>query len=320
MAASGRGAATPAMTRPAGMAWVPGGTFTMGSDRHYPEEAPAHAATVDGVWMDEAPVTNAEFRRFVEDTGHVTLAERAPTREDYPDADPALLVAASAVFRPPPRPVPLNDAYAWWALVPGANWRHPRGPQSGLRGLEDHPVVHVAPVDAEAYCRWAGKDLPTEAEWERAAQGGAVGTDFPWGDELRPGGRAMANTWEGTFPHSNARAGRNPYTTPVRSYPPDAHGLFDMIGNVWEWTATAFTAHPADPDPADGCCGGAVAAHSPDATDGTAERRAIKGGSHLCAANYCRRYRPAARLAQPVDTTTSHVGFRCVVRAPGPPV
>ena len=316
MAASARSAVTAATTRPAGpagMAWVPGGTFTMGSDRHYQEEAPAHAATVDGVWMDEAPVTNAAFRRFVEDTGHVTLAEQAPSPEDYPDADPSLLVAASAVFRPPARPVPLNDAYAWWALVPGANWRHPRGPQSGLRGLEDHPVVHVAPVDAEAYCRWAGKELPTEAEWERAAQAAAVGTDFPWGDELRPGGRAMANTWEGEFPHRNARAGSHPYTTPVRSYPPDAHGLFDMIGNVWEWTATAYAAHTAA---ADACCGGAAAAHAPDAHGGPVEHRAIKGGSHLCAANYCRRYRPAARLSQPVDTTTSHVGFRCVVRAP----
>jgi formylglycine-generating enzyme required for sulfatase activity len=185
------------------MAWVPGGTFTMGSDSHYPEEAPAQAVTVAGVWMDRAPVTNREFRRFVEETGHVTLAERAPIPDDYPDADPALLAPGSAVFRPPARPVPLDDAYAWWAMVPGASWRHPRGPQSGLRGMDDHPVVHVAPTDAEAYCRWAGK-------------------------------------------------------------------------------------------------------------------RAIKGGSHLCAANYCRRYRPAARLAQLVDTTTSHVGFRCVLRAPRP--
>jgi formylglycine-generating enzyme required for sulfatase activity len=308
---SSRGAATAAVTRPPGMAWVPGATFTMGSDRHYPEEAPAHAVTVEGLWMDVTPVTNAAFRRFVEATGHVTLAERAPTAEDYPGADPALLVAGSAVFRPPAHPVPLDDAYAWWAMVPGASWRHPRGPQSGLRGLDDHPVVHVAPADAEAYCQWAGTDLPTEADWERAAWAGATGTDFPWGDELRPGGRAMANTWEGEFPHRNARAGRHPYTTPVRSYPPDAHGLFDMIGNVWEWTATTYADHPA---PAGGCCGEAAGRPARDAPAGPVERRAIKGGSHLCAPTYCRRYRPAARLAQPVDTTTSHLGFRCVLR------
>jgi formylglycine-generating enzyme required for sulfatase activity len=295
------------------MAWVPGGTFTMGSDSHYPEEAPAQAVTVAGVWMDRAPVTNRDFRRFVEETGHVTLAERAPIPDDYPDADPALLAPGSAVFRPPARPVPLDDAYAWWAMVPGASWRHPRGPQSGLRGMDDHPVVHVAPTDAEAYCRWAGKELPREAEWERAAGGGADGTDYPWGDELRPAGRAMANTWEGVFPHRNARAGRHPYTTPVRSYPPNDYGLFDMIGNVWEWTATTYGPHPP---PAGACCG--AADEHPEGPGPPVERRAIKGGSHLCAANYCRRYRPAARLAQPVDTTTSHVGFRCVLRAPGP--
>jgi formylglycine-generating enzyme required for sulfatase activity len=298
---------TPGDTVLDGMVWVPGGTFTMGSDRHYPEEAPARPATVGGLWVDATPVTNREFRRFVEATGHVTFAERAPDPALYPGAERHMLVPSSSVFRPPRRPVSLADPYAWWAYVPGASWRHPRGPQSSLRGLDDHPVVHVAPEDVDAYCLWAGRELPTEAEWERAARGGLDGAPYAWGDELEPGGRVMANTWQGEFPHRNDRSGRDPYTTPVGSYPPNGFGLFDMIGNVWEWTADAYDQARAKPD----CCAAPAEADA-------MPRRVVKGGSHLCAASYCQRYRPAARLAQPVDTTTSHVGFRCVARAPAP--
>jgi formylglycine-generating enzyme required for sulfatase activity len=306
-------AAPPAPPVAARMAWVPGGEFLMGSDRHYPEEAPAHRVTVGGCWVDRTPVTNAEFRRFVDATGHVTLAERAPDPDAYPGADPALLVPASAVFRPPKGPVDLRDPYSWWAAVPGACWRHPRGPQSSLKGMDDDPVVHIAWEDADAYARWAGKALPTEAEWERAARGGLDGAAYAWGDELAPGGKVMANTWQGEFPTRNDRAGAHPYTTPVGSYPPNGYGLRDMIGNVWEWTTDLYRAHAAA---APACCGPAEGAgEGPD--DGTGiPRRVIKGGSHLCADNYCQRYRPAARLAQPVDTSTSHLGFRCIVRAP----
>ena len=306
----------PTAATAAGMAWVPGGTFAMGSDRAYPEEAPAHPATVAGFWIDTVPVTNRRFRRFVEETGHVTLAETAPDPAVYPGADPRLLVPNSAVFKPPKGPVDLGDPYSWWAAVPGATWRHPRGPQSSLKGLDDHPVVHVGWADAVAYAAWAGASLPTEAEWERAARGGLEGAEYAWGDDFTPGGRRMANTWEGEFPTRNdrARAGEPPYTTPVDRYPPNGYGLRDMVGNVWEWTTDLYRDHaeaverPTGPS----CCG---PSHDGGAADPTViERRVIKGGSHLCAANYCRRYRPAARLAQPIDTSTSHIGFRCVVR------
>jgi sulfatase modifying factor 1 len=305
--------APPAPPAAAGMVWVPGGEFLMGSDRHYPEEAPAHLVTVQGFWVERAPVTNARFRRFVEATGHVTLAERAPDPDAYPGADPALLVPASAVFRPPKGPVDLRDPYSWWAAVPGANWRHPRGPQSSLKGLDDHPVTHIAWEDAEAYAAWAGTALPTEAEWERAARGGLDGADYAWGDELAPGGRRMANTWEGEFPSRNDRARTHPYTTPVGTYPPNGYGLRDMIGNVWEWTTDLYGPHHEG----HGCCGPAAHDAADDDADDAGDgipRRVIKGGSHLCAPNYCQRYRPAARLAQPIDTSTSHLGFRCIIR------
>ena len=299
------------------MVWVPGGTFVMGSDDHYPEEASAHRVSVGGFWMDRCAVTNAEFRRFVGATGHVTVAEQRPDPADYPGADPARLVAASAVFRKPRERVPLTDPYRWWAHVPGASWRHPRGPQSSLKGLDDHPVVHVAWDDVVAYAAWAGKDLPTEAEWERAARGGLEGTEFAWGDELTPGGRHMANVWQGEFPVHNDALDGYEYTAPTRSFPPNGYGLFEMIGNVWEWTADWYRDHG---EIAHACCTldnprGGERERSADARDPVrVPRRVMKGGSHLCAPNYCRRYRPAARMAQAIDTSTSHLGFRCIVR------
>jgi formylglycine-generating enzyme required for sulfatase activity len=300
------------------MVWVPGGTFTMGSDDHYPEEAPAHSVAVEGFWIDRTTVTNDDFAAFVKATGHVTLAEQPPDPAVYPDAQPELLVAASSVFRRPRRPVDLNDPYQWWTWVPGADWRHPRGPQSSLKGMGDHPVVHVAFDDAAAYAAWAGKDLPTEAEWERAARGGLEGAEYAWGDELTPGGRHVANVWQGEFPVVNLVEDGWEYTAPVRSFPPNGFGLFQVAGNVWEWTTDWYQDHGAGLTRP--CCTvdnprGGTREASVDGSDPAAiPRRVMKGGSHLCAPNYCRRYRPAARMAQAVDTSTSHLGFRCVVR------
>ncbi|WP_130513041.1 formylglycine-generating enzyme family protein [Krasilnikovia cinnamomea] len=298
------------------MLWVPGGRFTMGSDEHYPEEGPAHPAAVDGFHIERHPVTNDQFAAFVADTGHVTLAERAPDAADYPDADPSLLVPSSAVFTPPAHRVDLRDAYQWWSGVPGADWRHPQGPGSGIEGLGRHPVVHVGHADAEAYAAWAGRSLPTEAEWEYAARAGGS-SEYAWGAELTPGGRHMANVWQGDFPHANDQADGWYWTSPVGSFPANGFGLHDMIGNVWEWTADWWSAHRTEPVPA--CCGAAsrTRAQSVDAAlppHARIPRKVIKGGSYLCAPSYCRRYRPAARLPQPIDTTTGHVGFRCVVR------
>lgn len=298
------------------MVWIPGGSFTMGSDHHYPEEKPAHRVAVDGFWIDRQAVTNREFARFVQSTGHVTLAEKPADPADYPGADPAMLVPASVVFVPPPGRVDLRNHFNWWQYIPGADWRHPRGPDTNLDGLDDHPVVHVAYEDAQAYATWAGKDLPTEAEWEFAAKGGGDGTEFAWGDELVPGGRHMANTWQGEFPWDACTEDGFLWTAPVGSFDPNGYGLFDMIGNVWEWTQDWYQTHDRIQQHA--CCtlqnprGGERDA-STDASH-PIPRRVMKGGSHLCAPNYCRRYRPAARMAQPVDTSTCHVGFRCVVR------
>jgi formylglycine-generating enzyme required for sulfatase activity len=303
------------------MVWVPGGTFTMGSDDHYPEEAPAHRVHVDGFWIDRTTVTNDDFAAFVAVTGHVTTAERPPDPAAYPGALPEMLVAASTVFRRPRGPVDLSDPYQWWTWVPGADWRHPRGPQSSLRGLGGHPVVHVAYDDAAAYAAWAGKDLPTEAEWERAARGGLDGAEYAWGDELTPGGRHLANVWQGEFPRQNLVLDGWEHTAPAKSFPPNGYGLFQVTGNVWEWTSDWYQEHAARAATADHpCC--AVAnprGGTRDASVGSADpaaipRRVMKGGSHLCAPNYCRRYRPAARMAQPVDTSTSHLGFRGIVR------
>lgn len=297
----------------------------MGSDRHYPEEAPAVRTAVDGFWIDAAPVTNRAFRAFVEATGYLTLAERTPDAADYPGAPPEVLQAASLVFTSPAGPVSLRDPSAWWRLAFGASWRRPEGP-SGAPAPDDHPVVHVAYEDAAAFAAWAGKDLPTEAEWEFAARGGRPDGDYPWsdewGDELAPGGQVLANTWIGAFPHHRVPHGGFQRTTPVGMFPANGYGLCDMIGNVWEWTQDFYGARAA---PASACC----VPRNPRNTDAEASldrrrpgartpRRVVKGGSHLCAPNYCRRYRPSARQPQEVDTSTSHVGFRCVRRGAAP--
>jgi formylglycine-generating enzyme required for sulfatase activity len=285
------------------------GTFQMGSDSFYPEEAPVREAAVDGFWIDRHPVTVAEFRRFVNDTGHVTVAEQAPKAEEYPDADPELLVPGSLVFQKTAGPVPLDDFRSWWSWVPGADWRHPEGPGSHVGGgRERHPVTHVAHADAAAYAEWAGKSLPTEVEWEYAARGGLDGAIFTWGDELAPKGRMMANTWQGEFPWQNLMLDRYERTSPVENFPPNGYGLYDMAGNVWEWTDDWF-ANPA----ANGgsCC----APEAPHVADGERiPRKVTKGGSHLCAPNYCLRFRPAARQGEAIDTSTGHIGFRCVIR------
>jgi formylglycine-generating enzyme required for sulfatase activity len=289
----------------------------MGSDHFYPEERPVREVSVDGFWIDRHPVTVAEFRRFAKDTGHVTWAERAPEAADYPDADPDLLVPGSLVFRKTSGPVDLTDYSNWWAWTPGADWRHPDGPGTNAGGRERHPVTHVAHSDAVAFARWAGKSLPTEAEWEYAARGGRDGAIFTWGDDFAPKGRMMANTWQGEFPWQNLLLDRYEGTSPVETYPSNGYGLYDMAGNVWEWTDDYFA---ASGDVAEsGCCAPhnpRVSAPSDLPTGERFPRRVIKGGSHLCAPNYCLRYRPAARQGEAVDTSTSHIGFRCVVRPP----
>jgi formylglycine-generating enzyme len=305
----------------ADMIFVPGGEFRMGSDRHYPEEAPVHRVKVDGFWIDSTPVTNRQFRKFVNATNYVTFAEIAPRAEDYPGALPHMLKAGSLLFSPPTEAVDLNDWSQWWRFKFGADWRRPYGPRSSISGLDDHPVVHVAYSDAEAYARWAGKELPTEAEWEFAARGGLDGAEYAWGDEFAPAGKPMANTWQGAFPHQNLKQDGFERTSPVRSFPPNGYGVYDMIGNVWEWTTDFWsTGHPSDA--AKACCvpqnprgGPEGESYDPCQPEIRIPRKVLKGGSHLCAPNYCKRYRPAARHAEPIDTSTSHVGFRCVVRA-----
>ncbi|MFC3549508.1 formylglycine-generating enzyme family protein [Lysobacter cavernae] len=297
---------------------IPGGTFTMGSDDHYPEEKPAHKVSVAPFWIDRHAVTNRDFARFVEATGYVTMAERPANPEDYPGADPAMLAPASVVFVPPPGRVDLSNHFNWWQYIPGADWRHPRGLDTSIDGMDEHPVVHVAYEDALAYAQWLGKELPTEAEWEFAAKGGADGSEFAWGDELEPDGRYMANTWQGEFPWDNQVLDGHRWTAPVGTFPENGYGLYDMIGNVWEWTTDWYQEHNRIQH---ACCtlenprGGAREdSLDPRNPQANIPRRVMKGGSHVCAPNYCRRYRPAARMAQPIDTSTCHLGFRCVVR------
>jgi sulfatase modifying factor 1 len=303
-----------------GMVFVPGGTFRMGSNRHYPEEAPAHHVTVAGFWIDRTPVTNRQFKEFVKATGHVTVAEIKPNPKDYPGALPHMLHAGSLVFISPARVTNLHDWSRWWTFLKGANWRHPYGRKSNIHGLDNHPVVHVAFADALAFAKWTGKDLPTEAEWEFAARGGLEDAEFAWGSEFSPGGKHMANTWQGEFPRQNLKQDGFQRTSSVTAFPPNGYGLHDMIGNVWEWTADWYSSkHEIDSPKA--CCipenprgGSQAASYDPSQPNIKIPRKVIKGGSHLCAPNYCRRYRPAARHAEPVDTSTSHVGFRCIAR------
>ena len=285
------------------MAWIPGGRFLMGSDRHYPEEAPAQSATVAGFWMDRTPVTNLAFAAFVHATGYRTVAELPPDPADYPDAAADTLQAGSIVFRAPARPDEMRFWGDWWRFVPGITWRNP-DPFAATAGLA-HPVTQIAYADAAAYATWAGKSLPSEAEWEFAARAGGD-AEFAWGDALAPGGVHMANTWQGRFPFENLAEDGFTGASPVGSFPPNGYGLLDMIGNVWEWTADAWLPNHAELRP---CC-------AADRRRPGIPRNVIKGGSHLCAPNYCRRYRPPARQGQAVDSGASHLGFRCVRRGP----
>jgi formylglycine-generating enzyme required for sulfatase activity len=310
---------TPKPHTQADLCFIPAATFRMGSDHHYPEEAPAHVVTVDSFWMDRYAVTNRDFDRFVRATRYVTLAERPVDPALYPGAQPELLAPSSVVFVKPPGRVDLRNVYNWWQYLPGADWRHPRGPRSSLQGLWDHPVVHVAFEDAAAYATWAGKELPSEAEWELAARGGLDGAEFVWGDELAPNGELRANTWQGEFPWQNTQDDGYEWTAPVGSFPPNGYGLHEMAGNVWEWTTDWYSSNHEGG--ASACCaptnprGGRLEDSFDAAQAIKIPRKVMKGGSYLCAPNYCRRYRPAARMAQPVDTSTCHLGFRCIVRS-----
>ena len=308
---------SPGPVTPAGAdrVWIPGGAFTMGSDRHYPEEARAHRVELDGFWLDRGEVTNEQFAAFVATTGYVTVAERPLDPSQFPGAPPENLMPGSLVFTMTSGPVDLRHLSQWWTWTPGASWRQPDGPGSSIGGRGDHPVVHIAHEDAEAYAAWAGAALPTEAQWERAARGGLDGATFTWGDDPEPPGARLANYWHGDFPwRPEPGYGR---TSPVGSYPPNAYGLHDMAGNVWEWTADWYaSSHPDDLDKA--CCvssnprgGTREASYDPAQPQFPIPRKVIKGGSHLCADSYCLRYRPAARRPHMVDTGMSHIGFRC---------
>ena len=306
------------MTR--GMRLIHGREFLMGCDDGYPDEAPTRRVSIGSFWIDETPVTNAQFAEFVAATGYVTFAEIPPDPRDYPGMPLEMAKAGSVVFFKPAHRVGPSHPSQWWHFIFGANWRQPLGPDSTIQEIMDHPVVQIAYVDAEAYARWAGKSLPTESEWEFAARGGLEGAPYAWGYELAPQGRMMANYWQGEFPWHNTLTDGYERTSPVRSYPPNRFGLYDMIGNVWEWTVDWYSAarESASDRP---CCAGSTrsAATEQESYDPATPhirigRKVLKGGSHLCAPNYCQRYRPAARFPQPIDSPTSHLGFRCVLR------
>jgi len=308
------------------MVHIPAGSFRMGSADFYPEEAPVREVEIGAFAIDRGPVTVAQFTRFVEMTGYVTLAEHPPDPAAYPHADPSLLTVGSVVFHPTPGPVPLNDPGCWWAYVPGASWRHPWGPDSDNSERANHPVTHVAFGDAEAYAAWAGKQLPSEAEWEYAARGGLDSAAFAWGARERPDGELMANHWQGDFPWRNTGAKGWRGTSPVGLFPANGYGLYDVTGNVWEWTSDYYsTRGPGIEIPPNPCCKPPLnprietpnASYDRGRPGANIPRRVIKGGSHLCAPSYCLRYRPAARQPQALDTSTSHIGFRCVMRGDG---
>jgi len=315
-------------TGPPGMLLMPGGEFTMGTDdpSSFPNERPAHRVHVEGLWIDVHDVTNAEFAKFVEATHYVTTAEKKPDWEELkkelppgtPKPDDSVLVAGSLVFTPTSRPVPLNDLSAWWRWVPGACWCHPEGPGSTVTGRENHPVVQVSWDDATAYSTWAGKRLPTEAEWEFAARGGLEGKRYAWGDEFRPQGKYQANTWQGLFPVTNTADDGFVGTSPVGSFPPNGYGLYDMAGNVWQWCSDwyrvdAFTKLATELASKNVCSDNGGPTESWDPADPSTPKRVVKGGSFLCSPSYCESYRPSARRGTPPDTGTSHTGFRCVI-------
>jgi formylglycine-generating enzyme len=311
-------------TLPAGMVWIPGGEFSMGAKEDSSlngvgmqatvDSRPIHRVYVDGFWMDKTDVTNAEFSRFVRATKYVTVAERKPRAEDFPGAPPENLVAGSVVFSPPDHEVPLNNHFQWWSYVPGANWRHPEGPKSDLKQRENYPVVHVAYEDALAYAKWAGKRLPTEAEWEFAARGGLSGKLYPWGDEFRPSGKWMANTHQGKFPVHDTGEDGHVGITQVARYPANGYGLYDMAGNVWQWTSDWYR-----PDYYAQLTASGVEARNPNGPDSpfdpgepTEKKRVHRGGSFLCTDQYCSRYMVGTRGKGEISTGTNHLGFRCV--------
>jgi formylglycine-generating enzyme required for sulfatase activity len=305
------------------MVYIPGGEFAMGSREFYPDEAPVRRLSVEGFWIDPFQVTNDHYTEFVKATGYVTMAERPPDPELYPGAKPEDLVPGSLVFTMSDGPVDLKNYGNWWRWTPGAQWRHPTGPSSSLDGLGDHPVVHVAHEDALAYCTWASCTLPSEAEWEYASRGGLDGKRFVWGDDDPQETEPLANTWQGKFPYENTEVDGYTRTSPIGSFPPNGYGLYDMAGNVWQWTDDWFTDRPgklADHSccaPADPRGGREDASYDPTQPETPIPRKVIKGGSHLCTPQYCYRYRPAARQPQMIDTSTSHLGFRRIVRAAG---
>jgi formylglycine-generating enzyme len=315
--------APPPAPAPDGMAWIPGGEFSMGAAdppgmddvgmSATKDSRPIHRVYVDGFFMDKTDVTNAQFGAFVKATGYVTVAERAPRAEDYPGAPPENLVAGSVIFSPPHHAVPLNDHFQWWSYVKGASWRHPLGPASNINEKDDYPVVHVAYEDAEAYAKWAGKRLPTEAEWEFAARGGLSGKPFVWGEEFRPDGRWMANTHQGHFPDHDTGEDGAAGLMPVAHFAPNGYGLYDMAGNAWQWTSDWYR-----PDYYAMVAGGSVArnprgpASAWDPSEPGQPKKVHRGGSFLCTDQYCSRYMVGTRGKGEVSTGTNHLSFRCV--------
>ncbi|KIC93036.1 formylglycine-generating enzyme family protein [Flavihumibacter solisilvae] len=305
------------------MVFIEGGTFMMGSDKFYPEEKPVHDVTVDGFWMDMYAVTNAEFSEFVKLTNYITLAERSLDPALFPGVPEENLAPGSMVFHKTSQPVDLKNYANWWSWVPGACWKNPKGPGSTIEGLDKHPVVHVAYEDADAFAAWSGKELPTEAEWEYAARGGLAGMNFTWGNEDLQLTQPMANTWQGEFPFKNLVTDGYESTSPVGSFAPNGYGLYDMAGNVWEWTSDWYVPHlDENAEVFKSCCTPSVnprvispeASYDPRQPQFRIPRKVVKGGSHLCAPNYCLRYRPAARQPQMIDTGMTHIGFRCLIR------